>query len=71
MTEDEFRKACRKHDLTYAYSDDSAVYFAGAESERKLRMAAEEIGFDRARVIWNEVVAEKINDEDIRKSYEW
>ena len=70
ITQQQFKEMCRKHDLTYSYSDDFRYFTAGSRSYQKIMEAAEELGHDLAARIWNEVVDEKLIEE-IRKDWYW
>jgi hypothetical protein len=70
MTEEQFREMCVKHDLTYDYSDDGSVWRRGAASYQKVRAAAQELGMDKAKQIWNEVVDSKLRPEG-REQFYW
>lgn len=37
MTEEEFKELLRKHDWTFAFSDDNRVYQAGSASLRRIQ----------------------------------
>ena len=60
MTVAEFRELCKKHDLTYNFSDDSRSYNAGRDSYAAIRKAADELPAEVAIKIWNEIVDEKL-----------
>lgn len=59
-TEAEFEEVCRRHDLTYEYSDDGDVWRAGCRSRDNIIAMANTLGMDRAVPIWNRVCDEKI-----------
>lgn len=56
-TEKKFVEALKRHDWTYSYSEDKAVYRRGEASQNALfsmfRSAVAEIGEDRAVELWN------------------
>jgi hypothetical protein len=68
VTEEEFRKLCQQHDLTYEYSDDGSVWRRGCDSLAKVQAAAKQMDRAVAERIWNEVVDTKIR-EDSRASW--
>lgn len=60
ITEDEFRRMCMAHDLTYQYSDDHRAWQAGSEFASALRRAASQLDRKTAVRIYNEIVDSKI-----------
>jgi len=70
MTEDEFRRMCVLHDLTYDFSDDHSVWRRGGESLTKVKTAAAELPRETAVRIWNEVVDTKLREE-YRQQFYW
>lgn len=69
-TEQEFEAACKRHDLTYNYSDDGAVWRAGEAQYKAIKNMAEELPREVAVRIWNKVVDEKILS-DHRNGFYW
>ena len=65
--EEEFLFACRRHDLTYSYSDSHSTWRSGADSYDKIRRMSKELPREVAVRIWNQVVDEKVgtNGRDI------
>lgn len=70
VTEDEFRQLCKRHDLTYEYSDDHGYWTRGNASLAKIRAAAKELPREVAVRIWNEVVDTKLV-ESARAQFYW
>lgn len=58
--EEEFRKLCVSHDLTYEYSDDHSYWTRGRASLAKVQEAAKKLDRAVAERIWNEVVDTKV-----------
>ena len=69
-TLDDFREACRNHDLTYGYSDDGSVWRRGCASEDRIRKAAEKFPREDVERIWNEIVDTKLI-EGHREQFYW
>jgi hypothetical protein len=69
-TEAEFEEACKRHDLTFEYSDDHSVWQRGCSSLAKLRAMANELGLDKAVPIWNRIVDTKLV-ADARQQFYW
>lgn len=70
MTEEEFRKLCMAHDITYEYSDDHRAWSKGSQEYREIHAAAAVLGADVAKPIWNECVDKKII-EGHREQFYW
>jgi len=70
MTEDEFRKLCKNHDLTYQYSDDGPVWRRGQASYDNLVEASKKLPREVAVHIYNEVVDTKLK-EGYRDGFYW
>lgn len=70
ITEDSFREMCRRHDLTFDYSDDGSVWRRGCASWDAVTQAAKLLPRDVAVRIWNEIVDTKLV-EDARESFYW
>lgn len=70
ITEEEFRTMCRRHDLTYQYSDDHGVWTRGNQSLAQVEAAAQKLPRDVAVRIWNEVVDTKLVP-DARAQFYW
>ncbi len=70
VTEEEFRKLCQQHDLTYEYSDDGSVWRRGNETLAKVQAAAKQLDREVAVRIWNEVVDTKLIPEG-RAAFYW
>lgn len=60
VTEEEFRKLCKNHDLTYEYSDDHRYWTKGNQTLAEVQAKAKELDREVAVRIWNEVVDQKI-----------
>lgn len=56
----EFEALVRKHDLTYNYSDDGAVWRRGQASYEAIIKASKLLPRSEAVRIWNKVVDEKL-----------
>ena len=54
-----FRKMCLAHDTSYQYSDDPGVWQRGEARKKSILAARDELGYDVAKVIWNEVCDQK------------
>ena len=67
--ENNFLTLCRNHDLTYAYSDDSGFWHRGLESYEQIRREALAIGMERAIILWNQVVNEKLKPAFAKEFY--
>lgn len=63
VTEDVFRAMCRRHDLTFALSDDPRAYTRGRDSLLALKVAAEKLPRETAVRIFNSVVDERVRPE--------
>lgn len=61
MTLKEFEEMVRRHDLTFAYSDDHRHYTSGHKSLIAIRKASKEIPRADAIRIWNSICDEKLN----------
>jgi hypothetical protein len=70
ITPEQFEEACRRFDLSYWAADDLATYKAGAESLRRLKAMAIELGVEQATVIFNRLVEERI-EPHARSDYYW
>jgi hypothetical protein len=70
VTEDEFRELCKKHDLTYEYSDDHHYWTQGNASLAKVQAAAKQLPREVVVRIWNEVVDTKLVP-DARAQFYW
>lgn len=66
----EFEDMVRKHDLTYNYSDDGAVWRRGQDSYDAIRKAATRLPQSEVARIWNKIVDEKILDSH-RQQFYW
>lgn len=66
----DFKHACERHDLSFDYSDDGAVWRAGAAQYKAIEAMAAELPRDVAVKIWNENVDQKIM-EPWRNYYYW
>jgi hypothetical protein len=69
-TLDDFYDACAGHDLTYSYSDDSAVWRHGSANEDRIRKAAEKFPREDVERIWNGIVDKKMR-EGYREQFYW
>ena len=69
ITPEAFREMCKRHDLTFDYSDDSAVWRAGRDSLARIREAAKQLDRATAVRIWNEVVDEKMTVHNAAEFY--
>lgn len=69
VTEDVFREMCRRHDITFAQSDDRRAYKRGRDSLLALRVAAEKLPREVAVRVFNEVVDERIRPEFAAQFY--
>ncbi len=69
-TLEEFETACKQHDLTYGYSDDSSYWRRGTVSEDRIRKAAEQFPREDVERIWNAVVDTKLR-EGFRETFYW
>ena len=67
---DAFRELCKRHDLTYDYSDDGETYRRGSAQKDVIRIRAREIGMEHAVPIWNEIVDTKLL-EGYREPFYW
>lgn len=65
-----FTEMCRKHDLTYSYSDDGKVYDAGKAQYQEIVEFAKNLPRHVAVKIWNESVEKKLI-EYAWKDYKW
>lgn len=70
MTEEAFYELVKRHDLTYAHSDDHRIYERGRASLAKIEEAAKQLPPEVARRIWNEVVDLKLAP-GTRESFYW
>lgn len=68
--EQAFYEMCKRHDLTYVYSDDGRVYAKGRQSLEEIEAAAAKLPPGVAAQIWNRVVDEKILAEH-RTDWYW
>jgi len=68
--EEEFRKLCKQHDLTYEYSDDHSYWLRGNASLAKVQDAAKLLPREDVVRIWNEVVDTKLIPE-ARAQFYW
>jgi hypothetical protein len=69
-TLEEFERACKSHDLTYSYSDDSRWWHAGRDSEARIQAAAKKFPREDVERIWNTVVDTKLVPE-ARAQFYW
>lgn len=69
-TEQDFELACKRHDLTYHYSDDIAVWRSGEAQYTALKAMAEQLPREVVVRIYNRVVDEKILS-DHRDQFYW
>jgi hypothetical protein len=63
---EDFAVMCRRHDLTYEYSDDHSVWRKGSQSWDAIRRtynAMNEYDKSVAKEIWNEVVKTKLKPD--------
>lgn len=59
--QEEFLRLCRRHDLTYAYSDDHRYWTRGQQTLKELKaFAKDNLSPEEATTIWNSVVDTKI-----------
>ena len=70
MSEEEFRRMCQAHDLTYDYSDDGSVWRRGMAGRDAIRAAARTMDPAVVARIWNEVVDSKLLP-DYRAAFYW
>ena len=70
MTLEEFEQMVNRHDLTYDYSDDGAVWRRGVASENAIKEAAKQFTIEDVRRIWNAAVDKKLV-ESARKAFYW
>lgn len=70
MSEQQFEEMCRRHDLTYVYSDDGGVWRAGEKSLDAIIVAAADLPREVAVRIWNEIVDTKVMPE-YREQFYW
>ena len=69
-TEESFLVKCKSHDLTFDMSDDHRAYLAGSKTLQDIKLHALIIDPERARLIWNFVVDQKLV-EGVRMLYYW
>lgn len=69
-TLEDFQRACERHDLTYAYSDDGSVWRRGSAEHDRIRKAAEKFDRDDVERIWNAAVDTKLV-ESCRSQFYW
>lgn len=69
LSEHEFEEMCRRHDLTYVYSDDGDVWRAGEKSLDAIIVAAADLPREDAVRIWNEIVDLKVEPEYCQQFY--
>ena len=68
--QEQFRKLCESHDLTYDYSDDGRVYSKGKDEYDTIRaFANNNLTRVEAAQIWNSVVESKLRFN--REEYYW
>lgn len=71
MSFEDWSKLVRVHDLTYAYSDDGAVYRRGAAAYNLI--VQEAANFPRADVVkvWNTELVDKFLIPEARNEFYW
>lgn len=67
---EDFEAMVAKHDLTYDFSDDGAVWRAGRASECRIREAAKKLPAEDVKRIWNAMV-DKTLVESSRTTFYW
>jgi hypothetical protein len=69
---DVFRSLCERHDLTYAFADDSATYCRGEEQYREIEaFARTHLPYPVARNLWNDVVLQKMTSPAFAEPFLW
>jgi len=66
---EEFRKRCKSHDLTYAFSDDHRKWRAGETSWASINELSKWLAPDDCSRIWNEIVDTKISPDGREQFY--
>lgn len=69
VTEAAFEELCRRHDLTFSYSEGPS-YWRGKESLKRIQEAAKSLPPDVAARVWNRIVDLKIV-EGQREEWYW
>lgn len=69
-TLEDFKAACERHDLTYAYSDDGECWRRGCRSHDRIREAPKKFPTEDVKRIWDAVVDQKLI-EGARDNFFW